>query len=213
VEHLKSIHGPPRFTCGVCQVFTSSNLQRVQKHLKLDHKVSQTILRAVIPYKKNPDVDDFTVLPKVPLLSKTTAKTGSIKTYSPGQEEELPKIPIYLVSAITFCTLFLSSLMTFFQENVYCSICNFKTRVRSNMIRHLKDHAERGEEASTAAIPINPTPCLKTGEKHFDKMLNWAKSSHVTPEGAPAVPPRRASQDLPAEEVDKFPAYVAEASR
>jgi hypothetical protein len=78
------------------------------------------------------------------------------------------------------------------------------------MLRHLKDHGTRGTEANSSAIPINPTPCLKTGEKHFDKMLNWAKSSQ---EGTLAMPERRKSQDLPEEDVKNMPVFIAEPSR
>lgn len=99
------------------------------------------------------------------------------------------------------------------QHDVFCALCDFKTRVRTNMLRHLKDHDTRGMEATSAAIPINPSPCLKSGEKHFDKMLNWAQSSHVGLDGTPFAPERRKSQDLPEDDVSKMPVFIAEPSR
>ncbi|XP_059487483.1 uncharacterized protein LOC132203613 isoform X2 [Neocloeon triangulifer] len=191
VEHLKIVHGPLRYTCGVCTEFKSANINIVKKHLKQSHSVYQVIVKANDPYKTDQDEDQFTVLPKIAPIAKPANKPGSIKRYGPGDEKELPSTPI-------------------FQDHVQCSICTFKTRVKINFLRHIREHEEKGDQASSASIPINPMPCLKANEKHFDKMNNWAQSSHVSSDGTPLIPVRRSSQELPAEVVSKLPRYIVE---
>lgn len=75
-----------------------------------------------------------------------------------------------------------------FQTEVHCAECNYKTKVRTNMFRHLQMHKTSsatsgggGAQLHVASVdPVNPVPCLNTSERHFDKMCNLASSSLVT---------------------------------
>uniref|UniRef100_A0A1A9W643 C2H2-type domain-containing protein n=1 Tax=Glossina brevipalpis TaxID=37001 RepID=A0A1A9W643_9MUSC len=77
-----------------------------------------------------------------------------------------------------------------FQREINCGECEYRTKVRTNMYRHLLMHkqTEAAEKTGAANIvkvasvdPVNPVPCLNTNEKFFDKMTNLASSSVLTP--------------------------------
>lgn len=84
-------------------------------------------------------------------------QTSSKKYYSPDDIESLPRDPI-------------------FKSSICCKICDYSTQVRTNMARHLAAHKD--EKSVPEVDPVNPVPCLDTGEKHFDKMINLACSSN-----------------------------------
>lgn len=92
----------------------------------------------------------------LPTKMASTKVISSLIRYGPSDINSLPINPIL-------------------EENVYCALCEFYTKVRLNMVRHLQQHANQVPVASTA--PVNPVPHLDTNEKHFDKMTNLASSS------------------------------------
>ena len=65
---------------------------------------------------------------------------------------------------------------TIFNEPVSCALCHFNSKVRINVYRHL---ALNGECVKMNAVPgtdpVNPVPCLNSGEKYFDKMINCTR--------------------------------------
>lgn len=99
LDHLKDTHGPPRFTCGVCQVFKSSSSYKVQAHLKIVHQVTRTVIKPKDAFKTDKNIDDFFFNPKVdPPPRPAIAKSGTLKKFSPGQEDLLPTTHIFPVS-------------------------------------------------------------------------------------------------------------------
>jgi hypothetical protein len=81
------------------------------------------------------------------------------------------------------------------------------------MIRHLKSHIEDGKEI-TKAIPINPMPCLANKERFFDKMTNWAGSTHRNPDGTLKPPLRRQSMaNLSDTDKEKLPSFIPASKR
>lgn len=83
--------------------------------------------------------------------------TSTKKFYSPDDMDALPRQAI-------------------FNSSISCEICDYSTKVRTNMYRHLAAHKD--EKSVPKVDPVNPVPCLDTGEKHFDKMINLACSSN-----------------------------------
>ncbi|CAD7086759.1 unnamed protein product [Hermetia illucens] len=72
-----------------------------------------------------------------------------------------------------------------FVDELFCAICQYRTKVRTNLYRHLQFHKN---EINVANIdPVNPVPCLNSSEKHFDKMTNLACSSHANKPPPPAT--------------------------
>uniref|UniRef100_A0A1B0G487 C2H2-type domain-containing protein n=1 Tax=Glossina morsitans morsitans TaxID=37546 RepID=A0A1B0G487_GLOMM len=77
-----------------------------------------------------------------------------------------------------------------FQREINCGECEYRTKVRTNMYRHLLMHKQTEAAGKTGAAnivkvasvdPVNPVPCLNTNEKFFDKMTNLASSSVLAP--------------------------------
>ncbi|XP_047523622.1 uncharacterized protein LOC125062061 [Pieris napi] len=97
-----------------------------------------------------------------------------------------------------------------FENFIYCSLCEFTTKVRLNMVRHLQLHASQQPVPQTA--PVNPVPHLETNEMHFDKMLNLASSSlanrqdKLNKNETPTIP-------IPLERASSYPKYVPERTR
>lgn len=62
-----------------------------------------------------------------------------------------------------------------FSQQVGCSLCSFRTKVRSNLLLHLNGH-EIGQDNTTKEI-VNPVPSIGKSELMFDKMINLSASS------------------------------------
>lgn len=183
-----------RFECGVCSY--SSSLRELNSHAFTAHGSKNV---SVTSEKDDSGKFIYIVTPKTGPKRKLSA--GKIDTppkktrYSPPEVHQLPTKPIL-------------------DELVYCSLCEFSTKVRLNMVRHLQQHAEQQPVAQT--VPVNPVPHLESNEMHFDKMVNLASSSIVT--RAPDKPSRVESTPtvnlvIPPEAASRYPKYVPEKQR
>lgn len=80
------------------------------------------------------------------------------------------------------CDIDLLPMKSIFPRLIYCGLCNYGTKVRTNLHRHLLLHLKDEETLNTGKMdPVNPVPCLNNNEKFFDKMTNLASGSVVTP--------------------------------
>ncbi|XP_077288212.1 uncharacterized protein LOC143912738 [Arctopsyche grandis] len=178
LAHMCS-HGEYRYKCSICDFSCAIRIQ-CTGHMKTAHNVFAMETIPVDPLKTNHYTDFFTVIPtndKERVEKKSTAKLAKItkkkvknvsgkKTiaekkkikFGPGDISALPIFPIL-------------------QENIFCSVCSFCTKVTSNMLRHLQLH--ESEIAVPTVAPVNPVPHLQTNEMHFDKMTNLALSSNM----------------------------------
>ncbi|CAG9772200.1 unnamed protein product [Ceutorhynchus assimilis] len=88
-----------------------------------------------------------------------------------------------------------------FNTNLKCGECNYQTKVRINIKRHLQMHLN--EEVVPDTAPVNPAPCLEKNKKLFDKMWNLAASSFPTGRmgGSPVVKKKDQNKD-------KYPEFV-----
>lgn len=161
VEHLKT-HGIVRYSCEFCSYRTARSTE-VKLHVINKHKVSEIYLVPVDPLKNNADIDFFICTNKKPsetpceiVMPKTTVANSNL--YTPNDIDRLPRNSIYF-------------------KDVECALCPFKTKVRTNIIRHLQQH--KSDNTVPEVCPVNPVPCLTTNEKYFNKMKNLACSSHI----------------------------------
>lgn len=184
-----------RFVCGVCDF--SNTLRQVKNHVRLLHGAKSVVVNSKNEDGGGPIV--YTVNPKPAPKRKLSASKIETppkkKRFSPLEVHQLPTKPIL-------------------DELVYCSLCEFNTKVRLNMVRHLQQHAELQPVAQT--VPVNPVPHLESNEKHFDKMVNLASSSIVT--RAPDKPARvdknpAVNLVIPPEAASRYPKYVPERQR
>uniref|UniRef100_A0A8D8KCV6 (northern house mosquito) hypothetical protein n=1 Tax=Culex pipiens TaxID=7175 RepID=A0A8D8KCV6_CULPI len=170
VQHLKS-HETQRVFCFICD-YKGSYPPDVIKHVKEVHKFNKPTILFLNPKKNDPNNDIILFAPGQPTEAEKRAYYRKLidlynhkmqtallqqKThFAPDECETLPKQAI-------------------FSQMVSCSTCQYSTKVRINMYRHLKGHLN--DMPVSNVDPKNPVPCWGQGEKHFDRMRNPAASS------------------------------------
>lgn len=170
VQHLKS-HETQRVFCFICD-YKGSYPPDVIKHVKEVHKFNKPTILFLNPKKNDPNNDIILFAPGQPTEAEKKAYYRKLidlynhkmqaallqqKThFAPDECETLPKQAI-------------------FSQMVSCSSCQYSTKVRINMYRHLKGHLN--DLPVSNVDPKNPVPCWGQGEKHFDRMRNPAASS------------------------------------
>lgn len=161
-------HGKHRFFCYYCDM-TAPLAKMINAHFLDTHKKSKTTVFALNADKQDMNMDVFVIYPGgtkenkdygMKLIHRMRDMRAHKKYYAPDEVDLLPH-------------------QNTFPEVIYCKTCNFSSKVRLNMLRHLsKNGVECLKFKGLPVIdPINPVPCLETGEKHFDKMINLASSS------------------------------------
>lgn len=190
VKDHKEENGP-NYNCGICN-FTNKSLQFLKRHVKYVHLAKNCIVQANMgPTGMTYTIDKRKDLPT--RKRKSSSETPKKRRYGPQDVDKLPITPIL-------------------DDLVYCSLCEFNTKVRLNLVRHLQLHAEQQPVPHTA--PVNPVPHLETNEKHFDKMLNLASSSFVNRGTDKARSDTSTSVSLvPPETASRYPKYVPERQR
>ncbi|XP_060534291.1 uncharacterized protein LOC132706779 [Cylas formicarius] len=162
MHHIRC-HGELRFTCSLCcRKFPL--LPFIKSHMKLGHNISQTTLVPLVPTMTNAERDYFVVRPVSAVTSgagkesaaEAAKPSGDGLTFTPDRIKDIP-------------------IRQIFPQNVKCGLCNYQTKVRVNIVRHLQMHENDNSVPDTA--PVNPVPCLEKNEKMFDKMINLAASS------------------------------------
>lgn len=171
--HIK-VHGIHRYFCYYCN-YTSAIVNDIQKHMQDTHSKSLVNTIPINPKKHDQNRDLFVMCPRgirqedlnrfgIALIERAKRQlTSTKKYYGPDDIEQLPRQAIFTMS-------------------ISCEVCDYSTKVRTNMYRHLVAHKD--EKTVPKVDPVNPVPCLDTGEKHFDKMINLAASSN---DGHPSI--------------------------
>lgn len=167
-NHIKT-HLKHRFFCYYCDV-TGATQEVMNGHFEIAHKNDSTHYLALNSNNYDLSKDIFVVCPagiesitdfNMHLVSRVAEQMATKKSYLPSEIRLLPKRMI-------------------FQELISCGQCSFSTKVRSNLVRHLKN----GCTELQAQEPVNPVPCLESDVRHFDKMRNLAASSNSGAEQA-----------------------------
>lgn len=167
-SHIQT-HGMHRFFCFRCNS-TAPLKSVIDKHFIDIHQNSKTIMFPLNENQSDIQKDFFVVCEQgikslqnfcVKLVERNQERIKTTKKfYLPEEAEILPIQQIYT-------------------QMVYCKLCNYGSKVRSNIYRHLlKCDCKAKDETIPGTDPVNPVPCLNTGEKHFDKMRNLAASSN-----------------------------------
>lgn len=178
-SHIKS-HGTHRYFCYCCNT-TGPLMTTMVEHFKETHhgnaaksstaQVNETIVFPLNEQHDDTERDMFVICPRGTSSIKTfglnlvqhnkTRILSTKKFYKPDEVQMLPHQAI-------------------FPESVACQLCGYSSKIRSNIHRHLIK-ADCGVNANVPSTdPVNPVPCLDTGEKHFDKMRNLAASSNIS---------------------------------
>lgn len=200
-EHLR-VHGPKRYRCGVAGCdYKATMVHYFKNHMKQIHKCSGFKQVLKDPKIKDPETQEYIVYPKdaVP-----PAKESHRKRKNEYAIEDIGRIPKAHVS----------------YQDLKCYYCHFISKVRLNLIKHIKLHEKYPEgipkrlylaEGDTSPIPtkqpINPVPCLERKELMFDKMMNLAGSSFEAKKKKEDID-MRTKNPIPTEEYEKLPKYV-----
>ncbi|XP_065365984.1 uncharacterized protein LOC135958964 [Calliphora vicina] len=184
--HIKN-HARNRFFCYICEQ-TSTNPGQLLKHFSEKHwntlnmytkellkpktstDGSEQVLDSgyYVAYTQELTDDEVRKFGEKLILEWQRKKSGS-KTHFKSSEIDLLPLP------------------AIFQREVNCGECKYKTKVRTNMVRHLQMHKQNpmsGNKTGAASNvnsvdPVNPVPCLNSSERFFDKMTNLASSSLI----------------------------------
>lgn len=176
LEHLKT-HGKKRYACSLCSFRCSIPLVG-RNHGRTVHKVGSMKIVPLIPGKNNPERDLFLVTPKHALPKPSSQQD----TFSP---KDLSKL-------VQRCSMS--------RYLLRCADCDFSTKVRKNLEKHLKLHLKHNREPPTIT-PINPPS--NEDNNSFSKMTPLIDISEEEKAKAP----------LPEEEMAVLPMLVPETSR
>lgn len=195
LEHLKS-HGLKRFGCSLCKMRCTVGYQAMA-HMKMKHKYTYSKLVPADP--KNPSVDGLFIVQ--PIRQSGERKGKKRKTSTKSTEKDIEKITTD-IEKFTFGPDEIESLplQAIYNREVQCAMCPYTTKVRTNIIRHLRLHAK--DESVPESGPVNPVPCLDKKERMFDKMVNLASSSHQN--GRMGGKPKESNKNNDEEFIPKF---------
>ncbi|XP_050490929.1 uncharacterized protein LOC126873772 isoform X2 [Bombus huntii] len=171
LEHLKS-HGLKRFGCSLCKMRCTVGYQAMA-HMKMKHKCAYSKLVPADP--KNPSVDGLFIVQPIRYNGdrKGKKRRSNTKSSEKGTEKATTDTEKFSFSPDEIDSL---PLQAIYNRVVQCAVCPYTTKVRTNIIRHLRLHAK--DESVPESGPVNPVPCLDKKERMFDKMVNLASSSH-----------------------------------
>lgn len=185
-----------QFYCQICLRYVGfSSVDQVREHLVDKHNMLATEGSSLPPFIKSvapgPKSRRKRVLEH---KEKAVEPPEKVMRYGPHDIDRLPINPIL-------------------DDFVVCSLCEFSTKVRLNMVRHLQLHAQQQPVPQTA--PVNPVPHLETNERHFDKMVNLASSSIGTryPDKSGKPDGAAAAATVPPGMLYRFPKYVPDKHR
>jgi len=148
LDHLKT-HGVKRFSCGLCN-YKCSLQTSVKNHLKLVHKVTQIKMLPVNKSKNNQDEDSFVIVPKNAVFKQQRSKNVK-DTFTPEEVQTVPIKP------------------DIYRYYIRCSVCDFSTKVRFNLVKHLKLHLAGMDTPDIT--PVNPSPIVDEGfENNYSRM-------------------------------------------
>ena len=190
LEHLKT-HALKRYHCSLCN-FKDPLVSGLKTHAKAAHKMISYKIIPVNSYKNNHDRDFFMLVPKN--NSQKYSRSKSVKdTYSPFDVDSIPVKP------------------EIYKQILRCSVCDFGTRVKNNLVKHLRlhiknDKIEQGqsnkEKISVPVIgPVNP-PSIEESEASAT-----AKMSSLLPDD---IDEELRRKPLTAEELSVLPKFVPE---
>ena len=126
-----------RYLCSLCE-FRDPSMNSLKAHVKTEHKLISFKFVPVNSAKTNHEKDSFIIVPKNNLQIQKTARSKSIKTiFSPTDIDSIPVKP------------------DIYKYVLRCSLCDFGSRVRNNLVKHLRLHLKTRDNIPILA-PVNP---------------------------------------------------------
>ncbi|XP_046386057.1 uncharacterized protein LOC124155906 [Ischnura elegans] len=171
LKHLR-VHGKKSYVCMICD-YQGHNMNMAVRHVKFRHRASNATVSPLTDWDEPDEIQSsgkdqklVVVAPKevsIPVLLK--------RRFVPDDADFLPLPCVYT-------------------HDAKCGRCSYSTKVRVNMRRHLYLHLKFSQAMVDGLFDpnnlpwsmkdaVNPMPCLEGKEMMFDKMTNWALSSHL----------------------------------
>ena len=152
LEHIKT-HAAKRLTCSLCS-FKTNVMVALKQHGRTEHKVTQLKFLPLKPNQTNPEEDPFVMVPKNTLAKAARSRHKDV--FSPSDLNSIPIKP------------------DIYKYLIRCSICDFSTKVKNNLVKHLRLHVKKEklhaagslkEAVLPALTPVNPPPILVREEE------------------------------------------------
>lgn len=181
-------HSVKRFFCFYCFNRESTRV-KIDDHMTQVHKIYDLVSWPANAKKKDLQKDVFVIAPKtitaeqyINFLQKFIQMDQYNENVVNSQKTcfKSNEIDFLPTSAI-------------FTNPLSCETCGYSTKVRTNLLRHLKmmcsgkteqpnpsTDAAKESTSSEAVLkfaisdPVNPVPCLELNDRHYDKMSNLA---------------------------------------
>ncbi len=199
VEHLVKAHGPRRYSCSLCGEARASTAQALRGHMRTAHRVSYAKTVPLDPARNDPEADRFLLVPKnatprQPAHLPSSSRSGGGGSSGNGNSNSNSSSK----GKDTFSPLEVDSLPhpSMSRNLLRCTECDFSTRVRRNLEKHLRLHLRRKkavEERRKKKLPAaSGSPCHdddeeKGGEGEQQQQQSVACVPAITPINAPTV--------------------------
>ncbi|XP_071443153.1 uncharacterized protein [Hetaerina americana] len=207
LKHLRA-HGKKSYVCMICG-YQGYNMSLAVRHVKFRHRTHSATVSPLTDWKEPEELHSSVKDQKLVVVAPKEVSLSCLlrKRFIPDDADFLPLPCVY-------------------NNEAKCGRCSYSTKIRVNMRRHLHLHLRFNQMAEVITdanlVPwsikdiINPMPCLEGKELMFDKMTNWAISSHldaqVNDEDAKSES-RRNSSVSEYEEDNFIPRFVPENER
>ena len=183
LEHLKT-HSPRRYLCSLCD-HREPTLSSMKLHARTDHQLLSVKFVALDGSKTNQDRDYFICVPKS--NNPRTAMGRGRPAKDTFKIEDIGSIPVK---------------PDIYKYVLHCGLCDYGTRVRNNLVKHLKLHKKKSSSIPVLA-PVNP-PVDETEPSALSRMTS------LLPDDLDEELKRK---PLTFEELAKLPCFVPETSR
>lgn len=165
--HTVRKHGVHRYLCSCCDK-TTANERDMDQHFEQTHFNTSARYVPLNPNEPDKEKAFYVACP----LDVTTIRDFGMRLIKRHNDQWMQSKRVYGPEDVH-----LLPVQPLFSYDVQCQRCTYKTKVRTNMHRHLMlnnctAQAEHGEMGA-----VNPVPSLHSAEKHADKMKNLAASS------------------------------------
>ena len=140
-----------RYLCSLCD-FRDPSMNSLKAHVKTEHKLLSFKFVPVNAAKTNHEKDSFMIVPKNNLQKPIRSKALKT-TFSPADISSIPVKP------------------DIYKYVLRCSLCDYGSRVRNNLVKHLRLHLKSTDSIPILA-PVNPPTDVEADTSATSRMTS-----------------------------------------
>merc|ERR1740123_1091656 len=172
-----------RYLCSLCD-FRASSMNALKAHVKEEHKLISFKFVPVNSAKTNHEKDSFMIVPKNNLQIQKMARSKALKTiFSPEDIDSIPAKP------------------DIYKYVLRCSLCDYGSRVRNNLVKHLRLHLKTTDNSIPILAPVNPPT---------DAEADTSATARMTSLLPDDIDEELRRKPISFEELEKLPKYIPE---